>query len=115
MKKGTVGAGLAATAAAVFVPLTVVQVSSAAAIARHQQERPGSITIQAWLYVVPSDNVLSATVGDCFKITGVINDEGGGPTWTDQASYTAPNKMTSGGVAAASKECAAKEPAGGFV
>ena len=40
------------------------------------------------------------------QITGAINDEGGGPTWTDQASYTAPNTMTSGGVAAASKQSA---------
>jgi hypothetical protein len=115
MKKRTAAAGLAAAAAAVLVPLTVVQVSSAGASARHQQERSGSIAIQAWLYVVPSDNVLSATVWDCFKITGAINDQGGGPTWTDQGSYTAPNKMTTGGVVAASKECAAKEPAGGFI
>jgi hypothetical protein len=116
MKKRTVaGAGLAAAAAAVFVPLTLAQVSSAGATVKHQQEQPGTITIQAWLYAVPSDNVLSGTVWDCFKITGAINDEGGGPTWTDQASYTAPNTMTSGGVTAASKECAAKEPAGGFV
>jgi hypothetical protein len=115
MKKMTAAAGLATAATAVLVPLALVQVSSAGATAKHQQERSGQISVQAWLYVVPSDNVLSATVWDCFKITGAINDEGGGPTWTDQASYTAPNTITTGGVTAASKECADKVPAGGFI
>lgn len=115
MKGKTIGVALAAGAAALFVPLTLAEVSSAGATARHQEEQSGTIKIQAWLDAVPSDNVLSGTVLDCFKITGAINDQGGGPTWTDQAAYTAPNAMTSGGVAAAGKECANKEPAGGFV
>jgi hypothetical protein len=72
-------------------------------------------TIQSWLYLVPSENVPSATVWDCFKITGAIDDEGGGPTWTDDASYNAPNTITTGGVAAAAKECSAKEPAGAAI
>jgi hypothetical protein len=113
MKKRWVGAGLAA--AAVFVPWALVQVTSAGATAKPQQDKSGAITVQAWLYAVPSDNLLSGTVWDCFKITGAINDEGGGPTWTDRASYTAPNTMTSGGATAASKQCGAKEPAGGFI
>ena len=43
------------------------------------------------------------------KITGAVNDEGGGPTWTDEASYTAPNSMTTGGQAAAAKRYAASD------
>jgi hypothetical protein len=115
MKARSLGAVLAATSVAALAPFAIVQVTSAGASATHQQLRGGAINVQAWLYVVPSDNVLSATVWDCFKITGAINDEGGGPTWTGQASYTAPNTMASGGVAAAGKQCAAKEPAGGFI
>jgi len=115
MKKKTVGAALAAAAAAVLVPLTLVQATSAGATVKHQQEQSGAITIQSWLYAAPSDNVLSGTVWDCFKLAGAINDEGGGPTWTDQSSYTAPNMLTSGGITAASHECTNKEPAGGFV
>ena len=95
-------------------PAFATQIGDANAAARHQQGHGGTIRLEAWLYAVPSDNALSATVWDCFKITGAVNDEGGGPTWTDEASYTAPNSMTTGGQAAAAKECAAKEPAGGF-
>lgn len=79
------------------------------------QVAPRPVIIQSWLYLVPSENVLSGTVWDCFKISGAINDEGGGPTWTDDGSYNAPNQMATGGVAAASKECAAREPAGGAI
>ena len=116
MKKRTVGAVLGATAVSVLVPLTLLQVTTAGAVGKvHQQDQPGAITIQSWLYAVPSENVMSATIWDCFKITGAITDEGGGPTWTDDASYHAPNTMTSGGVAAASHECSDKVPAGGFI
>jgi hypothetical protein len=59
--------------------------------------------------------VLSATVWDCLKITGAITDQVGRPTWTDDASYHAPNTMTSGGVQAAGKECSDPVPAGGFL
>jgi hypothetical protein len=103
-------------AAMAAVALTVG--SGAAAFGKgveHQQQQPGAITIKSWLYVVPSENVLSATVWDCFKITGAINDQGGGPTWTSDAAYYAPNAMTSGGVAAASQECQNKVPTGGFI
>jgi hypothetical protein len=116
MKKRTVGAVLGATAVSALVPLTLLQVTTASAVGKvQQQEQPGAITIQSWLYAVPSENVMSATVWDCFKITGAITDEGGGPTWTDDTSYHAPNTMTSGGVAAASRECSDKVPAGGFI
>src|SRR5579863_1168967 len=107
---------LAAAATTALVPLTVLQMTSAgAAGVKHQQFQPGTITIQSWLYAVPSENVLSGTVWDCFKITGAIRDQGGGPTWTDDTSYHAPNAMTSGAIAAATDECANKVPAGGFV
>ncbi len=115
MKKSLLAA-LAATAAAAVFPLTVVEMGPAgAASVKHQQGVPAAITIESWLYVVPSENVLSATVWDCFKITGAINDEGGGPTWTSDASYHAPNTMTSGGVTSAATECSDKVPAGGFI
>ena len=115
MRSRAIGAGAAAAAAIALVPLTLVQVTSAGAAADHQQRQAGAVTIQSWLYAVPSENVLSATVWDCFKIAGAINDVGGGPTWTDDASYSAPLTMTSGGAAAASQECADKVPAGSFV
>ena len=101
--KGKLAAGLAATAMLVLVPLTVVEVTTAGAsnLRRDQVQQGGPVTIQSWLYLVPSENVLSGTVWDCFKITGAINDEGGGPTWTDDTSYHAPNTLTTGGLAAA--------------
>ncbi len=106
----------AMVAAAALTPLALAMTTAAgAAGVAHQQDQSGAITIQSWLYAVPSENLMSATVWDCFKITGAINDEGGGPTWTDDTSYHAPNTMTSAGVAAASKECADKVPAGGFI
>jgi hypothetical protein len=116
MKKRTVGAGVAAVAAAVLVPLTFVQVTTAGAAGKaHGQNKGGAITIQSWLYAVPSENVLSGTVWDCFEITGAITDQGGGPAWTDETSYHAPNTMATGGVTTASHECADKVPAGGFI
>jgi hypothetical protein len=114
MKKWTI-AGLATAVVAVLVPFAVVQVASAGTSTVKQQHQAGAITIQSWLYAVPSENVMSATVWDCFKITGAITDEGGGPTWTNDTSYHAPNTKTSGGVTAASAECADKVPAGGFI
>jgi hypothetical protein len=116
MKKKTLRAGLAAGAAGVLVPLTLFQVGAAGAAGKvHQPNEPGAITIQSWLYAVPSENVLSGTVWDCFEITGAITDQGGGPTWTDETAYHAPNTMTSGGITAASHECTDKVPAGGFI
>ncbi|MGO9660578.1 MAG: hypothetical protein ACLQVK_19275 [Acidimicrobiales bacterium] len=111
-----IAAALAASAGVVLIPLTAAQVTSAgASVVKQQPNQPGAITIQSWLYAVPSENVLSGTVWDCFKITGAITDQGGGPTWTDGTSYKAPNTMTSGGVTAASHECTDKVPAGGFI
>jgi hypothetical protein len=116
MRTRKVSAGLVAAAAAVLVPLTLSQVTTASAAGKmHHQDQPGAITIQSWLYAVPSENVLSGTVWDCFEISGAITDEGGGPTWTNDVAYHAPNTMTSGGVTAASQECSNKVPAGGFI
>jgi hypothetical protein len=115
MKKRTVGAALGATAVTVLVPLTLLQVTASAAGKVHAQDQSGAITIQSWLYADTSENVMSATIWDCFKITGAITEEGGGPTWTDDASYYAPNSMTSGGITAASHECSDKVPAGAAV
>lgn len=114
MRKWTVLA-LAAATVGVLVPLTVVQVAGAGAVGARSQHQPGAITIQSWLDAAPSENVLSGTVWDCFKITGAITDQGGGPTWNSDSSYKAPNSMTSGGVTAASQECSDKVPAGGFI
>jgi hypothetical protein len=116
MKK-SVGAGLAAIAVAVIVPLTLFQVTTANAASKtHQHDQPGVIAIQSWVYAVPSENVLSGTLWDCTKISGAIEDESGGPTWASDAAYAAPTQMTgTTAVDAASHECANKEPAGGFV
>jgi hypothetical protein len=114
MKKWTM-ATLAATLAAVLVPLAVVQVAVAGASGAKHEHQSGAITIQSWLDAAPSENVLSGTVWDCFKITGAITDRGGGPAWSNNTAYYAPNSMTSGGTTAASQECADKVPAGGFI
>lgn len=118
MKKATTAA-LVTTAALALVPTSFLGAAAASASRSHtanadQAGQPGNITIDSWLYAVPSENVLSGTVWDCFKITGAINDQGGGPTWTDDTSYKAPNTMTDG-VTAASHECSDKVPAGGFI
>ena len=105
----------ATTTAVAMVPSALLQSPAASASVRHQQAQAGAITIESWLYAVPSENVLSGTVWDCFKISGAINDQGGGPTWTNDTTYGAPNTMTSGGLAAATAECADKVPAGGFI
>jgi hypothetical protein len=109
-------AALAATAAVAAIPIAAMEAGSAGASGlKHDQRQGGPITIESWLYVVPTENVMSATVWDCLKITGAITDQTGGPTWTDQASYNAPNSTTTGGVTAASKECSDRVPAGGFI
>ncbi len=110
MKKGTIGAGIGALLAMVFGPLTVVEASTAGATVMHRADQTEAITIDSWLYAVPSENVLSATVWDCFRITGAINDQGGGPTWASDAAYHVPNTMSSGGTTAASQECSKQSP-----
>jgi hypothetical protein len=117
MKRSARGARAAAALAMTTALLGLAQAADASAAPTHRADdaASGAITVQSWLYAVPSENVLSATVWDCFKITGAINDRGGGPTWTSDTSYHAPNSMSSGGTTAASQECADKAPAGGFI
>ena len=117
MRKKALSAGLAAVAAAVLVPLMLFQVTTASAAGKTRlHDQAGTVTIQSWVYAVPSENVLSGTLWACTKISGAIVDESGGPTWTSDATYAAPTQMTgTAAVSAASQECANKEPAGGFV
>lgn len=116
--KGKVVAGLAATAALVLVPLTVVEVTTAGASnIRHEQgQQGGPVTIQSWLYIMPSENDLAGTLWACTKITGAVQDESGGPTWHSDAAFAAPTLLTgTAAINAAGQECADKVPAGGFV
>jgi len=93
----------------------VLQVSTADA-AHVTQDKSGTITIQSWIHAYPSENVLSATDSDCFKITGAIVDQGGDPLWNNDSQFTAPAQMTgAAAVAAASKECGQIVPSGGVV
>ena len=70
MKKRTVGAVVGATVS-VLVPLTLLQVTSAGAVGKvNQQDQTGAITIHSWLYAVPSENVMSATIWDCLDHRG---------------------------------------------
>lgn len=117
MRKRTISAVLGASATAALAPLALFQVASAGAPARtHQQEQPAPITIQSWVYAVPSENVLSGTLWACTKISGAITDVSGGPTWDSDAAYEAPTKLTGpAAVTAAGQECSAKVPAGGFI
>lgn len=64
----TIATTLAANAAAAFVPFTVTPASATGL--KHEQARAGAITIESWLSAVPSQNVLSGTVWDNFKVTG---------------------------------------------
>jgi hypothetical protein len=117
MKKGMLAVALTATAAALSAPFVVSQVASAGAAAvRSDQEQPGAVSIQSWVFAVPSENVLSGTLWACTKISGVINDESGGPTWGSDTAYSAPEQMQgAAAVSAAGRECADKVPVGGFV
>jgi hypothetical protein len=61
-------------------------VATSSGSSNHGQKASSDVTIQSWLQVTPSATGLSATVKACFKMTG-FDDEGGLPTWTDDASY----------------------------
>ncbi len=115
--KRAVGIGLAAVAAAVLVPLAVVQVTTAGASGvKYQQQQGGEVTIQSWVYTPFSENNLSATAWQCSKIFGAIDDQSGDPTWTSDAQYAAPTKLSgTAAVTAAAAECSNKVPAGGIV
>jgi hypothetical protein len=116
--RGKLTAVVAATGALVLVPLTVSEVAAAGASnVRHDQvQKGGPVTIQSWLYIVPSENDLAGTLWSCTKLTGAVQDESGGPTWHSDAEYAAPTLLPStAAINAASHECADKVPAGGFV
>ncbi len=69
MRKKTFSVGLAAVAAAVLVPLMLFQVTTASAAGKtRQHDQAGTVTIQSWVYAVPSENVLSGTLWACTKI-----------------------------------------------
>ena len=74
------------TAAAVLVSaLLILQTSTFArgsATAHHAVSGP--ITLQSWFYAKPDKNNLSATVFGCWKLKGAVNDQGGGPNWTNK-------------------------------
>jgi hypothetical protein len=116
--KGKVIAGLAATGALLIIPLTVVEVTTAGASnVRHEQMQQGRpVTIQSWLYIMPSENDLAGTLWACTRITGAIQDQSGGPTWHTDATFAAPTLLSgTAAINAASQECTDKAPAGGFV
>jgi hypothetical protein len=121
MKATTAGkkkALFAAGSAAAFVPLAVLSMGTmgAAAVKHQQEQQGGTITIQSWVYTALSENSLSATAWQCSKISGVITDQSGGPTWQDTAEYTAPTELAgTAAITAANKECADKVPSGGVV
>jgi hypothetical protein len=77
---------LAAAATTALVPLTILQMTSAgAASVKHHQLQPGNITIESWLYAVPSENVLSGTVWTVSRSPGLSPTRGvaqPGPTKT---------------------------------
>ena len=115
---GTVlAAGTGAVAAgAVALALLPIGAANAARITNQQQRQAGTITIQSWVHTPLTENGLTATAWQCSKISGVITDQSGGPTWQDDAQYAAPTQMTgAAATAAAAKECATTVPSGGIV
>ena len=75
-----------ATAAAIIVAtLLIVQTSTFArgGVTAHHRVS-GRITLQSWFYAKPDKNLLSATVFGCWKLKGTVNDQGGGPNWTNK-------------------------------
>ena len=116
--KRTVGIGLGGAAAVVIVPLALAQVTTAGAssVSDQPQQQGGEVTIQSWVYTPLSENNLSATAWQCSRISGAISDQSGDPTWTSDAQYAAPTKLSgTAAVTAAAAECSNKVPAGGIV
>jgi hypothetical protein len=92
---------------AVVLALAAAGAATSFGSSGHGTAKAGTITIQSWLHATPSPYGLSATVDECFKISGAIVDKGGGPTWTDDDTYAAKANPAS--------KCTAWEPVGGFV
>ena len=106
MKRLLVIAG-ALLAAAV---LTVGTATSWGSSGHAKRATLGDVTIQSWLQVTPSATGLSGTVKACFRMQG-FTDEGGGPAWTDNASYQA----VPANHADLAKKCSNWTPVGGAV
>ena len=69
----------------------------------------GPVTIQSWLLASQTAGDLSGTVKACFKLVGVLQDEGGEPTWNEQTySDVPPNPADLVG------KCDDWTPVGGF-
>jgi hypothetical protein len=106
----------AIAAGAVALGLLPLAAANAARVTNQQQRQAGTITIQSWVNTPLTENGLTATAWQCSKIRGVITDQSGGPTWRDDAQYSAPTQMTgAAAAAAAAKECATTVPSGGIV
>ena len=114
--KKSVGIALPGAAAAVLVPLALLQTTTADAssVKYEPQQRGGHVTIQSWVGTPLSENNLSATAWQCSSIFGAIDDQSGDPTWASDAQYAAPTKLSgTAAVTAATAECGDKVPAGG--
>lgn len=110
-------AGTGAVAAgALALALLPFGAANAARLTDQQQRQGGTITIQSWVMTPLTENGLTATAWQCSKISGVITDQSGGPTWQNDNQYAAPTQMTgAAATAAAGKECATTVPSGGIV
>jgi hypothetical protein len=95
------------TATAVLLLICALLAVSSTAGARTSQAKSGTITIESWLQATPSATGLSGTVKACFRLSGALSDQGGGPAWTDAASYTDKSAPTA--------QCGSARPVGGFV
>ena len=98
------------TAAAILVSaLLILQTSTfAKGGAKAHHAVSGPITLQSWFYAKPDKNLLSATVFGCWKLSGAVNDQGGGPNWTNK---TYANTT----VTKPADKCHTWYPLGGFV
>jgi hypothetical protein len=70
------------------------------------QGGPHQITIERWLTGTPTGTGLASTLKGCFRLRiGGLSDRGGGPRWTDDASYVDRSSPA--------EQCARMAPIGG--
>ena len=74
------------TAAAIIVSAMLILQGStfAKGSAKPHHAISGPVTLQSWFYAKPDRNGLSATVFGCWKLSGVVKDQGGGPNWNNR-------------------------------
>jgi hypothetical protein len=74
------------TAAAILVSALLILQSSTFAkeSAKTHHAVSGPVTLQSWFCAKPDKNLLSATVFGCWKLSGAVKDQGGGPNWTNK-------------------------------